>query len=368
MIRILAAALLLGPAPAVAGPITVRLVNGTTGEPATVELLTLYRLGEGMEPVASLENAGPEAVLEAPDGGGPRPWLVQATHGGVNYNQPTPLGPDGTAEIELTVYDGFSEWREPEIGLTTWRALYRRLPWSSGDALRVDHILVVDNRTDPPRTFVADDETLRFRVPEEPVRRGLPSVSATGAAGMPVPQSPFPVGDDGFWAIRTAFKPGETEVVLSYEVGYEGERHEARLVAPRASPEVMLLASPPDITLEIPVGAPPGWELLGADESAGLTAARKFGVAAGEAVELVFRGGSAPSETTTGGALPPVEGAVPDGPQVGTVGRLPDPTLASKWAIALLMAAALGFGLLHRGVGTGSRGAGRPARVGERDV
>ena len=38
---------------------------------------------------------------------------------------------------------------------------------------------------------------------------------------------------------------------------------------------------------------------------------------------------------------------------VGGIGLLPDPTIASKWALALLMAAALGFGLLHRAFGGG---------------
>lgn len=353
---LLVAALLLASGSAFAGPVRVRLLNGTTGEPATAELVTLYRLGEAMDPVASAENAGPELVLEAPGDATPRPWLVQASYRGVNYNEPIRLGSDGSADVELTVYDPFGEWSEPDIGLVTWRALYRRLPRSAGDALRVDHILVVENRTDPPRTFLAD-ETLRFFLPDEPVRRGPPSVSATGATGMPVPQSPFPVGTGGAWAIRTAFKPGETELILNWEVAYEGERHEVRLAAPRASPEVMLLASPPDIELALPPDAAPGWELLGADEAAGLTAARKFDVAAGEPVGLVLSGGSSPPETTaTGRALPPVQSGAGDGSDVGTVGRLPDPTLASKWAIALLMAAALGFGLLHRALPRGSAG------------
>lgn len=349
MRRVLCAAALLFVAEAsLAGPVRVRLVNGTTGGPATAELVTLYRLGEAMDPVAQEADAGPELVLEAPGDPSPRPWLLQATYRGVNYNESIRLGPDGSAEVELTVYDPFDEWREPDIGLVTWRALYRRLPGSAGEALRADHILVVENRTDPPRTFIAD-ETLRFSLPEEPVRRGLPSVSATGATGMPVPQSPFPTETAGEWAIRTAFKPGETELIVNWEVAYGGERHEVRLVAPRASPEVMLLASPPDIELVLPPDSTPGWELLGADEAAGLTAARKFDVAAGEPVALVLSGGSVPPETTASGrALPPVESDAGDGAQIGTVGRLPDPTLASKWALALLMAAALGFGLLHR--------------------
>jgi len=392
----LTAAALAAAFPALGGPVRVTLVNGTTGEPGRADLLTLYRLGQGMEPVASLEDARASAVLEAPaeaaPGNFPRPYLLQATYAGVNYNQPVRLDADGSAEAALTVYDPFDRWEDGGIALTTWRALYRRLPRVAGaaaDTLRADHIFVIENRTTPPRTFASDRETLRFRLPGEDALVGVPSVSATGATGMPVPQSPFPVetaaaaGND--YAVRTAFKPGETEVVLSYEVEYPDERHEASLVAPRDSPEVMLLAAPADMMLEIPDDAAgpaaAGWEFLGPDPDAGLNVARKRGVEAGEPVRMVFSGGSAPAADTgptafsspparpadgAGGALPPVEApAAPGGSAspVGTIGVLPDPTRAGKWALALLMAAALGFGLLHRAFGggkdTAARGGGR---------
>ena len=362
-----AAALLTLPLTAAAQPVRVTLVNGTTQVGASVDLVTLYRLGQGMEPVDSVENPAEQVTLEAPTdetapaGGGIRPFLLQATYRGVNYNAPVRLTPGETTEAAIVVYDPFEEWNDTDIGLSTWRALYRRMP-GERDALRVDQIFVVDNRTDPPRTFTSDDETLRFRLPPEGTLLELPTISSTGETGMPVPQSSFAVGDDGDYAIRTAFKPGETEIVLSYAVAYEDERHEAALIAPRASPEVLLLASPLDMDLEIPAGAPPGWELLGADESAGITAARRFDIAAGEAVGMIFRGGTpppaaagTPSGTPGGRPLPGlVAQSAAERSAVGTIGLLPDPTIASKWALALLMAAALGFGLLHRAFGGGS--------------
>ena len=366
------AALLTLPLTAAAQPVRVTLVNGTTQEPASVDLVTLYRLGQGMEPVDQIENPAEQVTLEAPPdgpppgelapGGGMRPFLLQATYRGVNYNAPVRLTPGETTEAAIVVYDPFEEWDEPDIGLSTWRALYRRMP-GERDALRVDHIFVVDNRTDPPRTFTSDDETLRFRLPPEGALLELPTISSTGETGMPVPQSSFAVGDEGDYAIRTAFKPGETEIVLSYAVAYEGERHEAKLVAPRASPEVLLLASPLDIDLEIPAGAPPGWEILGPDQEARITAARKFNVAAGEVVGMLFSGGTPPPAAAgSPGGVPggrPLPGLVAQSEAersaVGAIGRLPDPTIASKWALALLMAAALGFGLLHRAFGGGGR-------------
>ena len=367
-------ALLALPLTAAAQPVRVTLVNGTTQVGASVDLVTLYRLGQGMEPVDSVENPAEQVTLEAPDqtsadgtppAGGIRPFLLQASYRGVNYNAPVRLTPGETTEAAIVVYDPFEEWNDTDIGLSTWRALYRRMP-GERDALRVDQIFVVDNRTDPPRTFTSNDETLRFRLPPEGTLLELPTISSTGETGMPVPQSSFAVGDEGDYAIRTAFKPGETEIVLSYAVAYEGERYEAALIAPRASPEVLLLASPLDMDLEIPAGAPPGWELLGADESAGITAARRFDIAAGEAVGMIFSGGTPPPAAAGTPSGPP--GGTPGGrplpglvaqseaerSAVGSVGLLPDPTIASKWALALLMAAALGFGLLHRAFGGGS--------------
>jgi len=180
-----AALLAAAAAPGFAGPIRVSIVNGTTGEPGTADLLTLYRLGQGMEPIESVENPGAVTTLDAPDGAGPRPFLVQAAYRGVNYNQPVQLGPDGTAEVGLMVYDPFDEWDPAEISLATWRVLYRRLPDSGPPGLRVDHILIVENQSDPPRTFLAENETLRFRLPPEDKLDVLHGVTATGATGMP---------------------------------------------------------------------------------------------------------------------------------------------------------------------------------------
>ncbi len=333
-------------ATAAAGPVRVTLRNGTTGGPGSAELLTLYRLQEGMEPVATLENPGAEALLDGPDTGGAQPFLIQATFGGVNYNQPIRLAPDGSGEATLTVFDAFSEWDDEAIALTTWRVLYRRAP--GGERLRVDHILLVSNQTNPPRTFRDSEESFRMLVPPEGVRIGFPEMSATGETGMPVPQSLFPVEDGGGFASRTSFKPGETEIVFSYEVDYAEARHEVSLLAPRSSPEVLLLASPEDITLTLPEDAPAGWSLLGPDSSAGLTAARKFGVLAGEPVRMVLSGGSVPPPAGGNPALPPVAEPGEGGNPVGTIGLLPDPSRRTHWILGMLMAAALAFGLLHR--------------------
>jgi len=169
---LLLAAALTFPLAAAAQPVRVTIVNGTTQGPASPDLVTLYRLGQGMEPVDQIERPEAQVTLEAPDegpaAGGIRPFLLQATYRGVNYNAPVRLTPGETTEAAIVVYDPFDEWNEAEIGLSTWRALYRRMP-GERDALRVDHIFVVQNRTEPPRTFIHDDETLQSDRGHQPV-------------------------------------------------------------------------------------------------------------------------------------------------------------------------------------------------------
>ena len=205
-------------------------------------------------------------------------------------------------------------------------ALYRRLP-GAGESLRVDHIFIVENRSDPPRTFTGEAETLRFRLPPEALLLEVPTVSATGETGMPVPQSSFPVGADGDYAIRTAFKPGETEIVLSYEVRYDGERHEAALIAPRASPRSCCSPRRRTSASKSPRRGP----RLGDPRprpNAGLTAARKFDGGGREAVGMVFSGGSIPAPAAGSRPLPALVNE-PEAAGPGPEGQRSEPSVCS---------------------------------------
>ena len=66
MKALLTAALLALPLTAAAQPVRVTIVNGTTQEPASVDLVTLYRLGQGMEPVDQVENPDAQTHPRSP--------------------------------------------------------------------------------------------------------------------------------------------------------------------------------------------------------------------------------------------------------------------------------------------------------------
>ena len=319
------------------GILTVELVNGTTGGPGSGEKVTLYRLAGEMTPVQELGAVSGRFEITDIELEGQRPMLLQVTSSGVNYNQPIDFGRGYEAQAEITVYDTFHEWDDAVLEITTSRFLYRR----EGDKLLVDKVFVVENRSSPPRTYHNPDGTFRFNLPTNDLL-SLHSVSASGASGMPVPQPASPIATGPGYVTKTAFKPGETQMAISYEVSYSGGRYGVDAQSFHVLPELLVFLAPPDMNVEAE-----GWEILGVEPQGRFFAIRKSDVAAGDPIRFELSGGSSVAEDLVPSGSGSGEGAAPPAATTGgTVTRLTDPTLASKWAVVILMAAALGYGLL----------------------
>ena len=325
------------------GILTVELVNGTTGGPGSGEKVTLYRLAGEMTPVQELGTVSGRFEITEIELEGQRPMLLQVTSSGVNYNQTIDFGRGYEAQAEITVYDAFHEWDDAVLEITTSRFLYRR----EGDKLLVDKVFVVENRSSPPRTYHNPDGTFRFNLPTDDLL-SLHSVSASGASGMPVPQPASPIATGPGYVTKTAFKPGETQIAISYEVGYAGGHYAVDMQSFFVVPELLVFLAPPDMNIEAE-----GWEILGVEPQGRFSAIRKSDVAAGDPIRFELSGGSpvapdlVPSRSgSSGAAAAPAATTGGTGGTGGTVMRLTDPTLASKWVLVILMAAALGYGLL----------------------
>ena len=259
---------------------------------------------------------------------GERPMLLQVTSGGVNYNQPVNFGRGYEAEAEVTVYDTMPAWDESALEITTSRFLYRR----EGDRILVDKVFVIQNRSSPPRTYYDPEGTFRFNMPTDKLAQ-MNAITASSALGVPVPQQASPLPDASGWVTKTAFKPGETQMAVSYEVEYENDSWEAAGQAFLPLPELLVFYSPPDIDVTAE-----GWEDLGTEPEGRFAVIRKANLAPGDPIRFTLAGGSrsAPSllseeERGGGGGAPTRTG--------GTVTRIPDDTRASKWVLVVLMAA-----------------------------
>jgi hypothetical protein len=327
---LLASTLALG-ATAVAQPrggvLRVHLTDGTNGGIGSAEKATLIKLEAGMVPVKEVENVSGTFEISGVEVEGERPMLLQVTSKGVHYNEPIRFGRGYEAEADITVYDVLSKWNDRDMELKTQRTLFRR----EGDKLLVDEVYVVENRTSPPRTYFDPDGSFRFSLPTKDLRE-LRSVSARGKSGMPVPQQASPLPDGTGYVTKTAFKPGETELVVSYEVGYGADGYHLSARAFYPIDEVYVFVAPPDIDIDAS-----GWENLGPEPEGRFVAVRKRNLSPGDPLELALSGGS-----DSVASAPAAENPRP----TGQVTILPDSGRFSKAVLVVLMAAALGYGLL----------------------
>jgi hypothetical protein len=315
------------------GILKVRLVNGTTGGAGSAEKVTLFRLRNEMVPAKELGAVSGSFEIADIEVEGERPMLLQVTFQGVNYNEPVRFGRGYEAEVEITVYDVVRAWNDRDLEVTTARVLFRR----EGDGLLVDEVYVVENRTSPKKTYHDPERGFRFYLPTSSLRE-LRSVSARGESGMPVPQQAAPLPDGSGYVTRTAFKPGETEMVISYEVGYgeEGYRMESRVFYPLA--EYYVFVSPTDVNVEAD-----GWEHLGPEPEGRFVAFRKRDITPETALKMRLTGGS-PSSAASSSAESGRGASAPEAnAQVAIVA---DRTHFSKAVVVTFMAAALAFGLL----------------------
>ncbi len=320
------------------GVLRVSLKNGTTGGAGSAESVTLLRLGTEMTPVKELGAVSGRFEITDIEIEGERPMLLRVTASGVSYNRPVNFFRGYEADVEVTVYDAFDEWDDTVLEVTTSRFLYRR----EGDKLLVDKVFVVENRTSPPRTYYDPDGTFRFNLPRENLLE-LHSVSASGALGVPVPQQASPLPDGSGYVTKTAFKPGETQIAVSYEVRYTGSEYEVIERAFHRFPELLVFVAPPDINV-----AADGWENLGIEPDGRFTAIRMREVSDGDPIRFTLSGGSEQAGQLVDFSASSASSGSPGASAASqrTITHIPDTTRASKWILVVAMAAALGYGLL----------------------
>lgn len=330
---IVVAASLVGAQPR-GGVLRVKLVNGTSQAEGSAESVTLLRLGAEMTPVKELGAVSGQFEITDFEVEGERPMLLRVTASGVSYNQPVNFFRGYEADVEVTVYDAFDTWDDDVLEVTTARFLYRR----EGDKLLVDKVFVVENRTSPPRTYHDPEGTFRFNLPSDNLLE-LHSVSAAGALGVPVPQQASPLPDGSGYVTKTAFKPGETQIAVSYEVRYAEREYEVIGQAFLHLPELFVFVAPPDINVTAD-----GWEDLGVEPEGRFYAVRMQDVSPGDPIRLTLSGGSDQAGRLVGPSSS--SGGSSAAASSGTITHITDQTRSSKWIIVVLMGAALGYGLL----------------------
>ncbi len=218
-----------------AGTVKGKVVNGTTGKPGAAVEVILIQLKGGMQPVANTKtNMQGEFSFNSPEIGA-QPMLVRAVYKGVNFHQALPPGKDS---VEVSVYDLSNDAKT--ISVPSHLVIFQ----PNGATLTVAEQMLVRNESKPPMAYFRPDGSFRVSLPE---KAQLRQIAASGPSGMPVVQAPIDLGKNKY-AIAFAFRPGDNEVRLAYELPYMGDATTVKL-SPSYGESRVIVVVPPTVTV-----------------------------------------------------------------------------------------------------------------------
>jgi hypothetical protein len=209
--------------------------NGTTGKPGAGVEVVLIQLQGGMQPVANTKtDASGNFAFDNPNIGG-QPMLIRAVYKGVNFHQPLPPGKDS---VSVEVFEPTGDAKT--ISVASHVIIFQ----PNGASLIVGEEYGVKNDSKPPQAFFKLDGNFDAVLPDN---AQLKQIAASGPSGMPVVQAPIEKGKNKY-AISFAFRPGESEVRLSYELPYPNNKIAVRLPTLYGGGRLLVVA-PPSVQL-----------------------------------------------------------------------------------------------------------------------
>jgi len=189
-----------------------QVLDGTGRRPVPNQEVRLLVPREGMQQAATAStDVNGKFVFEQSGIDASSFYLVEARFAGVPYHAPVQFDPTGSATVNLTVYE--SGGSAAALRIQTLRALVR----AEGKKVRVEEEFDVLNSSDPPRAYVNERGTFRFRLSPG---ASEPAASVVGLMNMALPQTPQAGNAAGEFFIGYPLKPGITRVGLSYEADY----------------------------------------------------------------------------------------------------------------------------------------------------
>jgi hypothetical protein len=222
-------------AAAQAGTLSGTVINRTTGKPEPNVTLDLLSPTAGMTEVATATSDAQGRFSVTKDAIGTAPILIRATFHDVSFNT---FAPPGRPEVEVEVYDTTKDPKS--ISVPSHVIIFE----PQDNKLVGAEEYSVQNTSQPPAAFFRTDGNFEFAIPEN---AAIGQVSTTSSTGMAVNQASIDKGK-GRFAIAYPFRPGQTNVRLSYELPYTNNSGALKL--PTTYPGAKLLVVvPPGVTV-----------------------------------------------------------------------------------------------------------------------
>jgi len=219
-----------------AGTLQGTVVNRTTGQTVPNVDVDLLSPMQGMALLGSVKSDAQGHFTADNAAIGTAPVLIRVTYQGVSFNS---FSPPGRPQVDVEV---FNVSKDPKtIAIDSHVVIFQ----PNRDKLVGAEEYNVKNNSQPAVAFFCTEGNFEFAIPE---KGSLQRVTATsGALGMDVPQASIDKGK-GHFAIAYAFRPGETNVRLSYELPYTNNAAIVKLPATYGGMRLLLVA-PPGVTL-----------------------------------------------------------------------------------------------------------------------
>jgi hypothetical protein len=218
-----------------AGTLSGTVINRTTGKPAANVDLDLLNPMAGMATVATAKSDAEGHFSVTKDAIGMGPILIRATYHDTSFNT---FAPPGRPNIEVEVYEISKDPKT--ISVDSHVVIFE----PQGGKLVGAEEYSVQNTSQPAAAFFRAEGNFDFAIPEKGT---LGPVTTTTALGVAVPQASIDKGK-GHYAIAYPFRPGQTNVRLSYQLPYAN--NSAALKLPASYPGIkILVVVPPGVTI-----------------------------------------------------------------------------------------------------------------------
>jgi hypothetical protein len=217
-----------------AGTLSGTVINRTTGKPEANVALDLLSPTGGMAELATATSDAQGNFSVTKDSIGTAPLLIRATFHDVSFNT---FAPPGRPNVEVEVYDISKDAKT--ITVPSHVIIFEP---QDGKLVGAEEY-TVQNASQPPAAYFRTEGNFDFGIPEGAT---LGQVSTTTSMGMPITQASIDKGK-GRFAIAYPFRPGQTNVRLSYELPYAQNAATVKLPATYAGSKLLVVV-PPGVT------------------------------------------------------------------------------------------------------------------------
>lgn len=255
-----------------------QVTNGTTGNPVGLTKVAVVDPRHGMATTGEIQTDAHGSFVASNLDDKISMFLLQVNYEGVTYTEI--FKPDAeSAEAEIRVYDTTTAWDDVRVSLPHLMA--RR----SNDTLSVDRIFFVTNQTKPPKTVTGEGAGFRLYIPKDHLQITSLFVNSIG---VPIPVTPHTTETPDIYTVDYPFKPGETQVGVSFDVAYADTAYTYAEPLQYALDEAVVMAEDP--TMEVTSAT---LDLGKPEEVRGLETYRLTSLPRASTLALRFRGGQA---------------------------------------------------------------------------